>query len=97
VSRAPATFARRIGVPVIALCCVRDDSDRLHFKAVALPRPGAEYESDDALIADINRQTEIWIREYPDQYLWLYRRWLYRPENIDAATRAKYPYYSKDV
>ncbi len=97
VSRVPATFARKAGVPVIVLCCVRDDRDRLHFKAVALPRSGAEYESDDALIADINRQTEIWIRGCPDQYLWLYRRWLYRPEDIDAATRAKYPYYSKDV
>ncbi|MDP7743023.1 MAG: lysophospholipid acyltransferase family protein [Lentisphaeria bacterium] len=97
VSRAPATFARKAGASVIVLCCVRDDRDRLHFKAATLPRPGAEYESDEALITDINRQTETWIRRCPDQYLWLYRRWLYRPEDIDAATRAKYPFYSKDV
>ena len=97
VSRAPATFARKTGVPVVVLCCVRDDSGRLHFKAVRLPRSGTEYESDEALIADINRQTETWIRRHPDQYLWLYHRWLYRPEDITAATRAKYPYYSKDV
>ena len=97
VSRAPATFARKTGVTVIVTCCVRDDRDRLHLKAATLPRLGTEYESDEALIADINRQTEIWIRGYPDQYLWLYQRWLYRPEDIDAATRARYPYYSKDV
>lgn len=96
-SRAPAMFARKVNAPVIMGCCVRDEQGRLHCEIATLRKAAADYESDEALTRDINRQTEAWIRQYPDQYLWLYRRWRYIPQDCDADTQARYPFYSKTI
>ncbi len=95
VTRAPAMFARRTGAPVFVCACVRDESDRLRMQVHPLPRNSTDYASDAELTQEINAITETIIRETPDQYLWLYRRWRYIPPDFDAAKRGSFPYYAK--
>ena len=41
--------------------------------------------------------TEKIIRQYPDQYLWFYKRWLYIPENATDEQKKLFPFYSVNV
>lgn len=95
-SRAPAMFARRQNIPVAVGGCIRKGR-RYETFVVELPKLAGEYKDDRELIQDIMKITEDLIREYPDQYLWLYERWLYIPEDIEENRKKLYPYYSRTV
>jgi KDO2-lipid IV(A) lauroyltransferase len=94
VSRAPAMFALRTNAPVTLGCCVRNSQGQLEIRVYPLPKLPREYGDELALTTAINEVTESMIREHPDQYLWLYKRWRYIPEDR-LELRDKYPHYSK--
>jgi Kdo2-lipid IVA lauroyltransferase/acyltransferase len=43
--------------------------------ALALPRSGDDAADTRALTAEVNRVIERWVRERPEQWFWLHRRW----------------------
>jgi KDO2-lipid IV(A) lauroyltransferase len=43
--------------------------------ALPLPKSGTREERIAALLASVNRVIESWVREHPEQWLWLHRRW----------------------
>ncbi len=45
------------------------------YPRLALPQTGTRDERIHALTAAVNRTLEGWIRERPEQWLWLHRRW----------------------
>ena len=79
--------------PVVVGGCIRKGK-RYEMFAEELPKLPAEYGSDEDLIQDIMKITEKIVRRYPDQYLWLYKRGLYIPENATEEQRKRYPFYS---
>ncbi len=95
-SRAPAFFARKLNVEVAVGGCVRKDGGYMVF-AEKLPKKAAEYSSDEEMIQELMNITERMIRKYPEQYLWLYKRWQHIPENIPCELEKKYPFYSGKV
>ncbi len=95
-SRAPAMFARKLNTPVAVGGCIRNNG-RCETFVIELPKATADYRSDEELIQDIMVINENLIRQYPDQYLWLYRRWLYIPEDATEEQKRKFPYYAKKV
>ena len=95
-SRAPALFARKMDVPVAVGGCVRRGYKYETF-AKALPKSTSEYKSDEELIQDIMLVTEGIIRKFPEQYLWMYERWRYIPEDIDEPRKERYPFYADVV
>lgn len=93
-SKAPAFFARKMNTIVAVGGCVRNGK-RYKMFYEELPKQANEYLSDEELLQDIMRINEKFIISYPEQYLWLYRRWLYIPAEADQETSNKFPYYSR--
>ncbi len=94
-SRMPALFARKLDVRVATGCCVRV-GNKYRIFTEELPRKASEYASDEELIQDIVSINEKYVRLYPEQYLWMYKRWLYIPENAGTLS-GRYPYYARAV
>ena len=74
---APAEMAMRYGLPIIVARVVRLQG--AHFavecRAVAVPRTADRKQDAAALTAALTVQLEVWIREHPEQWLWLHNRW----------------------
>jgi KDO2-lipid IV(A) lauroyltransferase len=74
---APATFARRLNLPIAAARIIRLNGARFQIHVESVEVIGT---SDAA--ADVANTTqkisdlfEGWIREYPEQWFWVHRRW----------------------
>jgi len=92
-SRAPAMFARKMNVPVGIGGCVRKG---FGYEVIFEPlyKKIEDYKDDTELIQDLFKLTETYIRKYPEQYLWFYKRFQHIPENASEDLIRKYPYYA---
>lgn len=43
--------------------------------ALPMPTEGTRQERIEAILREVNATLESWVREHPDQWLWLHRRW----------------------
>ena len=73
---------------------LRGDDDKLHTKCVALSKSEDEYETQE-MIQELISITEDYIRKYPEQYIWLYKRFAHIPRGLDEEKVKCYPYYSR--
>ncbi len=79
-----ATLARRTNAMIITMCCVWDKDKRKyvvhHGSLIETPftddRHRDVFESTAAMTADM----ESFVRAFPDQWLWIHKRWKTRPE-----------------
>lgn len=78
---AVSVVARRTGAPVLVVLSLRDQ----HGLRICVDGPFPVTKTEDAEAdvrahtALINSVLEGWIRRYPDQWLWLHRRWKVQP------------------
>lgn len=80
-NKALATIAIRTGAPVIPLFIIRKKGRHkvVFEKPLILPRTGVLKEDIFAITAIFTRKIEDYVRQYPDQWLWIKRRWKTRP------------------
>jgi lauroyl/myristoyl acyltransferase len=95
-TRTPAMLARRMDLEVRINTFVREDG-AFRFRTLPLPRPAADYADDASLTQDMVRGIEALIRRYPEQYVWLYKRWRYIPAACSAELAARFPYYAHTI
>ncbi len=80
---AMAVVAQRTGAPVFVVMGIRDESGlklRLEVEGPILPPEGvSEQDAATAHTAAVTAVLEKYIRRYPDQWLWLHRRWKVQP------------------
>ncbi|SON56007.1 lipid A biosynthesis lauroyl acyltransferase [Hartmannibacter diazotrophicus] len=78
VSKAPAFFARRFGLPLMAARVVRENGVHFRAETVAIPIPKTDDLEDDIAVATraLNACFEDWIRQDPEQWMWGNRKWL---------------------
>lgn len=95
-SRAPALFGRKFKAILAVGGAIRKGYKYETF-VEELPKKPKDYQSDEELIQDIISKTEDFICQYPDQYLWMYERWRYIPEDLDEEKKKRYPYYASEV
>lgn len=75
-----AVIAPRTGAPVVAGCTWRDDKGVHHCKFFPeLPLPPDA--SPQELTQHFARTLEDLIREHPEQWLWIHKRWRTRPDD----------------
>ena len=73
-----AMLARQYDCPVFPARCIR--LPNMRFRIEIEPELKRYYREDgaldtDRLVQDANSRVEAWVREYPDQWLWLHKRW----------------------
>ena len=90
----PAVLARRIGCPVVFVVSVPmgDGRHRVIFEGPLAPPRTGDHERDVlAFMQDLNDRLERYVREYPDRWYWVHRRWKTRPPGeaaLGAGSRA---------
>jgi len=81
----------RTGAPLLSNLMIRRPDGRYTWRCRQLPVPPRGNESDDdyvkLILREINRDFENAIREAPEQWLWIYKRWKGRPRNGGTAGR----------
>ena len=73
-----AKLARQYDCPVFPARCIRLPNGRFRLELQApldIPRKDNGDIDADLLTQMINSKVEEWVREYPEQWLWLHRRW----------------------
>ncbi|MBE6385236.1 MAG: hypothetical protein E7048_06195 [Lentisphaerae bacterium] len=98
-STAPAvlkSYCDQKGMPsrIIIGCSLRKKNGKVMGEGWELPKPFEEYASHTEVLQDLMTVSEKIIRENPEQYLWMYRRFQYIPENVTAEQRKRYPWYA---
>ena len=85
------------GIPAVIIlgATLRRPDGILHPVCLELPRPFEEYPDDRAVIQEAMKMSESLIRKYPEQYLWLYKRFQHIPPDCPEELRKRYPYYAK--
>ncbi|HEY3131183.1 MAG TPA: lysophospholipid acyltransferase family protein [Acidobacteriota bacterium] len=81
-TRAPALLSIRTGAPIVPVCAVRERPFcfTLHLSETIYPRTNTPISEEIPRITQqYTSALENWIRRYPDQWLWLHRRWKTRP------------------
>ncbi len=73
-----AMIARRLGTRIWLSRCIRvDQQSRFHIEIVELKVPRTANRSADItwIMTEMQKQFEVWIEEYPEQWMWSNRRW----------------------
>ncbi|MBU4446729.1 MAG: hypothetical protein L6422_12965 [Candidatus Marinimicrobia bacterium] len=77
--RGPALFARRQQSPMILCTCLMDNNGKynIHFERFSMEVPKEDEEESPVhyLTQSYTNYFENLIRQYPEQYYWLHRRW----------------------
>lgn len=76
----PVMVARTYGVPLIICRTIRKPDVHFHFEARVLDIPREGERQADILegTTRVHAQFEAWIREYPEQWMWIHRKWAHR-------------------
>ena len=74
---------------------VRHADGKVYAHSAYLPKPFHEYKDEVEVLQALMDMSEEFIRKYPDQYLWFYRRFQYIPQGATDELTAKYPFYAK--
>ena len=75
-----ARFARQFDCPVHGARAIRLPGGRLHLELtppVEMPRDAEGLIDVEAATAKITSVVEGWVREHPEQWLWLHDRWMF--------------------
>jgi KDO2-lipid IV(A) lauroyltransferase len=85
--RAPAVFAMRRGCPVVTGFLVREGNDNHRAIFGRALWPDRNLKGEEAVVELTQRITRIiedMVRQYPEQYFWVHRRWKTQPEKTTA-------------
>ncbi|MGA3286108.1 MAG: lysophospholipid acyltransferase family protein [Bacteroidota bacterium] len=74
----PALFSLKTGAPIILGCTVRQENGNYTMRFVHVPSDDLDGVSDESILELTRRQvhmTEEIIRHYPEQWMWMHKRW----------------------
>jgi KDO2-lipid IV(A) lauroyltransferase len=82
--RSPALMALKYGAPIIPVKTIR--SGRNEYRVVVTPEIPVPKGTDrekiiEKVTADVTARLEEFIREHPEQWMWLHARWKTKPES----------------
>ena len=93
-SNLPATMAMHLNAEIYVTACIKRQDGSFVLEAERLPA-SERFSSPEELTAAVMLGYEAIIRRHPEQYLWLYPRWRYIPENAPEEYRRRFPFYAR--
>ena len=85
---------KKIPCQIFFACSLREKSGKVVGRAQALDKSFEEYASHREILQELMEKSEKLIRENPEQYLWMYRRFQYIPEDATPEQISRYPRYA---
>ena len=85
---------KKIPCQIFLACSLRNKEGKVVGEAWALDKPFEEYTSHEEVLQELMTKSEKIIRENPEQYLWMYKRFQYIPENATPEQLSRYPKYA---
>ncbi|MEK7401324.1 MAG: lysophospholipid acyltransferase family protein [Gemmatimonadota bacterium] len=84
--RGAATFALRLGAPIVFMVALRKPDGRftIHFEEVPVKATADKNADVDRIVADCTMVLERWVRRAPAQYFWHHRRWKHQQPGTPA-------------
>ena len=83
----PAVLCLKTGAPIVLGCNVRQENGNYKMHLVHVPSDDLVGSSDKNILELTQRQvlmTEEIIRQYPEQWMWMHRRWKHVPDRVEA-------------
>ena len=98
-STAPAvlkSFCDQKGIPcqIYFACTLRTGDGKLAGRAWPLKKSFDRYNSHTEVLQELMERSEELIRQNPEQYLWMYRRFQYIPDEATPEQLNRYPWYA---
>jgi len=84
----PSVFSLKTGAPIILGCTVRQENGNYEMHLVHVPSDDLNGSSDENILELTRRQvcmTEEIIRQYPEQWMWMHKRWKHVPDRVEIA------------
>ena len=84
----PAIFSLKTGAPILLGCTVRQEDGNYIMHLVHVPSDDLNNASDETIYELTRRQvqmTEAIIRQYPEQWMWMHKRWKHVQDKTKAA------------
>ncbi|MDP4840150.1 MAG: lysophospholipid acyltransferase family protein [Alphaproteobacteria bacterium] len=73
-----AKMALKFDCPVLPFQVIRTDGVKckvIYYPPLSVPKTGTPQEKTENLLKQMNTCIETWIREHPEQWFWVHRRW----------------------
>jgi KDO2-lipid IV(A) lauroyltransferase len=83
----PAVFCLKTGAPIILGCTVRQENGNYKMHLMHVPSDDLVGFSDENVLELTQRQvrmTEEIIRQYPEQWMWMHKRWKHVPDRVET-------------
>jgi KDO2-lipid IV(A) lauroyltransferase len=84
----PAIFSLKTGAPIILGCTVRQENGNYTMRFVHVPSDDLGGVSDENILELTRRQvqmTEVIIRQNPEQWMWMHKRWKHVQDQAETA------------
>ncbi len=84
----PAVFCLKTGAPIVLGCAVRQENGNYKMRLMHLPSDDLTGCSDKNVLELTQRQvrmTEEIIRQYPEQWMWMHKRWKHVPDRAEIS------------
>jgi len=82
----PSVFCLKTGAPIVLGCTVRQKNGNYKMHLVHVPSDDLVGFSDENVLELTQRQvrkTEEIIRQYPEQWMWMHKRWKHVPDRVE--------------
>lgn len=80
---------------VICGAGIRQKDGKVVTYGQTLSKDFSFYKDEVEILQEIMDISEKLVRQYPEQYLWLYKRFLHIPPTLDEETKKRYPFYAR--
>ena len=84
----PAVFCLKTGAPIVLGCAVRQEDGNYSMELIHIPSDdltGATQENIRELTQRQVHLTEEMIRQHPEQWMWMHKRWKHVPDRMEIA------------